>query len=83
MSKRLRLGLLLTLVIGAAVAALIGGLVYTLHPVCDPIDDKEAERANPPLEQRADEKDFYLQIFQKRNGHWYQCKTALSRWFFS
>lgn len=34
-----------------------------------------------PIEQRPD-RDLDLTVFQRRHGHWYQCKTRLSRQFF-
>jgi len=36
---------------------------------------------NVPIEQRTD-RDFYLRVFQQRDGQWYQCKTWISRFFF-
>jgi len=27
-------------------------------------------------------KTFYVKVFQERDGHWFQCKTVLSRIFF-
>jgi hypothetical protein len=36
---------------------------------------------NIPIEQRID-RDFYLRVFQRRDGHWYQCKTWISRFLF-
>lgn len=65
---------------------LVGGVFgagFSLRPECSPIADEALAHFGIPLEQRED-KDFYLKVFQKKkDGHWYQCKTALSRRFFS
>jgi hypothetical protein len=59
------------------------GVVFSLRPVCSPIADEALAHFGIPIEQRTD-KDFYLKVFQKKNdGHWYQCKTALTRWFYT
>lgn len=60
--------------------------VFLMRPVCVPISDQGLERFNPPIEQRQD-RDFYMKIFQKRDGQngdekWHQCKTWVSRFFF-
>ncbi|WP_413289176.1 hypothetical protein [Bdellovibrio sp. HCB337] len=63
-------------------AVLLGGFAYSLRPKCDLIADEALIHFSVPIEQRTD-RDFYLKVFQKKaDGHWYQCKTALSRTFF-
>jgi hypothetical protein len=52
-----------------------------LRPVCVPLSTEDIARFNVPIEQRTD-RDFYLQVFQRRNGQWHQCKTWVSRQFF-
>lgn len=60
----------------------LGGLVYALRPQCVLIADEALGHFGIPIEQRTD-RDFHLKVFQKKeDGHWYQCKTALSRAFF-
>jgi len=60
-------------------AALIGGASYFLRPQCVLIADEALAHFGVPLEERSD-RDFYLKVFQKKSdGHWYECKTALSR----
>ncbi len=59
----------------------IGGAGYAMRPVCTFIPDEDVKNLNVPIEQRS-ERDFYIKVFQQRDGHWYQCKTALSRFFF-
>ncbi|HMX42568.1 MAG TPA: hypothetical protein PKB12_02505 [Elusimicrobiota bacterium] len=57
-------------------------LVYLFQPVCVPLTDEDLKSFNGPIEQRTD-RDFYLKVFQKKNGRWHQCKTRVSRLFFS
>ncbi len=54
---------------------------FLFHPVCVPIPDEDLKNFNVPIEQRTD-RDFYLRVFQKKNGQWCQCKTWISRFFF-
>lgn len=61
---------------------IIGGVGYGLRPQCSPIADEALAHFGIPIEERQD-RDFYLKVFQrKEDGHWYQCKTAMSRAFF-
>jgi len=62
---------------------LIGGVFgYGMRPQCSPIADEALAHFGVPIEERQD-RDFYMKVFQHRaDGHWYQCKTALSRKFF-
>jgi hypothetical protein len=52
-----------------------------LRPVCVPLSSEDLAQFNSPIEMRAD-RDFYLRVFQLRDGQWHQCKTWLSRQFF-
>jgi hypothetical protein len=71
-----------TTLIGVAVlVATLGLVVWCLRPVCVPLSPEDLRGFNVPIEQRTD-RDFYLQMFQQRNGQWVQCKTWLSRQFF-
>jgi hypothetical protein len=65
-------------IIAASIVAIIA---FALWPVCVPIESTEAAAYQPPIEQRTD-KDFYLQVFQKKDGQWCQCKTRISRAMF-
>ena len=51
------------------------------RPVCVPLTDESLAQFKVPIEQRAD-RDFYLKVFQRRDGRWHQCKTWLSRQLF-
>jgi hypothetical protein len=62
----------------AATVALVGLL---LRPVCVPIAPAALLEFSVPIEQRTD-RDFYLKVFQYRDGRWCQCKTWLSRQLF-
>jgi hypothetical protein len=59
----------------------VAALVFVLHPVCVPLTADDLKTFNVPIEQRTD-RDFYLKVFQRRGGQWYQCKTWISRFFF-
>ena len=54
--------------------------IWLMHPVCDPIHDADVPRFETviPLEQRARQGE----PFRKMDGHWYQCKSWISRQFF-
>lgn len=60
------------------VAALIA---LTLWPVGEPLTAEFVAGFDPPIEQRADT-DFYMRVFQMRDGDWHQCKTRISRALF-
>ncbi|MEP7044575.1 MAG: hypothetical protein ABI843_16030 [Dokdonella sp.] len=65
-------------------AALVGlGILgpFLLWPICVPLTAAEVAAFEPPIEQRTD-RDFHLQVFQRRDGTWCQCKTRLARAFF-
>ena len=51
------------------------------RPVCVPLSPDSLQSFTTPIEERTD-RDFYLKIFQQRDGQWYQCKTWISRQFF-
>lgn len=53
----------------------------TFRPVCVPLSSEDLANFNVPIEQRTD-RDFYVRVFQKRDGQWHQCKTWISRQFF-
>jgi len=59
----------------------VAALVFLLRPVCVPLTAEDLTTFNVPIEQRTD-RDFYLRVFQQRDGQWYQCKTWISRFFF-
>jgi hypothetical protein len=59
----------------------VATLVFLLRPVCVPLTAEDLKTFNVPIEQRTD-RDFYLRVFQQRDGQWYQCKTWISRFFF-
>jgi hypothetical protein len=61
--------------------ALAAALTLALRPVCVPLLPEDLAGFNTPIETRTDH-DFYLQVFQRIDGSWYQCKTWLSRQFF-
>ena len=62
-------------------AVVIGVLALLLQPVCVPLSQEALGAFTVPIEQRTD-RDFYLRVFQQRDGQWMQCKTRLSRAFF-
>ncbi len=64
----------------AVVLAVVLTGIWLMHPVCDPIDDADVPRFETviPLEQRARQGE----PFRKLEGHWYQCKSWISRQFF-
>lgn len=68
-------------VLVAAVALLALAAGFLFRPVCVPLSEQDLKSFNVPIEQRRD-RDFYLKVFQKKDGRWYQCKTWLSRCFF-
>jgi hypothetical protein len=75
--KRKAIGLLSIIVALGSV----GAIGWAMRPVCVPIPDEDLKNFNVLIEQRTD-RDFYVKVFQQRDGHWFQCKTALSRFFF-
>jgi hypothetical protein len=66
----------------AVFIVLLAFLGFLFHPVCVPLSDEDVKSFNVPIEQVTD-RDFYLKVFQNKNGQWYQCKTWISRFFFS
>lgn len=69
MTARLTVVLLVLTVIAVGLA---------LRPVCVALPAETLGQFNVPFEQRTD-RDFYLKVFQHRDGRWHQCKTWLSR----
>ena len=63
------------------VIGLIVVATFVLRPVCVPLSDQDLAGFTTPIETRTDH-DFYLQVFQRVDGRWHQCKTWLSRAFF-
>lgn len=72
MTARLSVALLVVTVIVVGLA---------LRPVCVPLPAETLVQFNVPIEQRTD-RDFYLKVFQLRDGRWHQCKTWISRQLF-
>jgi hypothetical protein len=66
-------------VIVIAIVVLLG--VAAFRPVCVPLSQSDLAGFNVPIDQRTD-RDFYLRVFQQRDGQWFQCKTWLSRQLF-
>jgi hypothetical protein len=61
---------------------LIAGLAaWVMRPVCVPLSAEDLRAFTTPIEQRTD-RDLYLQVFQRRDGQWHQCKRWISRQFF-
>jgi hypothetical protein len=57
----------------------LGMFSYSMRPQCSLIADEALEHFGIPIDQRQD-RDFYLKVFQhKSDGHWYECKTALTQ----
>jgi hypothetical protein len=56
-------------------------LVLAFRPGCVPLSAADVQTFTMPIDERQD-RDFYLKVFQRRHGEWYQCKTWLSRAFF-
>ncbi len=68
-------------IIGAVLVAAGAIGACALRPVCVPLSDVDLAGFNSPIETRTDH-DFYLRVFQHRDGQWLQCKTWISRQFF-
>jgi hypothetical protein len=64
--------------LGLLVAGTVGGLTFMFRPVCVPIESGEQEAAQYHYSERQD-KDFYVKVFQKKDGQWHHCKTWISR----
>jgi hypothetical protein len=59
----------------------VGGAVFLFRPVCVPIENGEEDAKKYNYEQRED-KNFYVKVFQKKDGQWHHCKTWIGRQFF-
>jgi hypothetical protein len=70
------LGLVLLCVLGMAAWWLI-------HPVCVPLSDQDLQEFArwAPIQTRT-ERQLHGRVFQQRDGHWYQCKSWVSRQLF-
>ena len=64
-----------------AVVVLLAALGLAMRPVCIPISEETLAQFTVPIEQRTD-RDFYVKVFQHRDGRWHQCKTWISRRLF-
>ena len=60
---------------------IVGGAVFLFRPVCVPIESGREEAIKYNYEQRED-KNFYVKVFQGKNGQWHHCKTWIARQFF-
>ena len=56
-------------------------LVFLFRPICVSLSEEDLKNMNVPIEERTD-RDFYLKVFQKKDGQWHQCKCWVSRQFF-
>jgi hypothetical protein len=68
-------------VIAIAVMIAFAAMVFAFRPVCVPIPQEALLQFNDPIEQRSD-RDFYVKVFQQRDGRWHHCKTWVSRRLF-
>ena len=64
-----------------AAISLLAIVVWSCRPVCVPLSDESLAAFDTPIEERAD-RDFYVKVFQLRDGEWHQCKTWISRQLF-
>ncbi len=64
------------IIIIVVVVPVVGAIAWLMRPVCVQLTAEQLREFNVPIEQRTD-RDFYLNVFQRRNGEWHQCKTAL------
>jgi hypothetical protein len=60
-------------------AAALAAAVF--RPVCVALSPEQLASLTSPIETRSD-RDFYLTVFQQREGRWVQCKTWISRALF-
>ena len=67
--------------IAVAIVLVFGAGVFAFRPVCVPLSDADLGQFTVPIEQRTD-RDFYVKVFQHRDGQWHQCKTWISRQLF-
>lgn len=65
----------------AILAVAVGAGYCTFRPDCVPLSSDDLARFDHPIEERKD-RDFYVTVFQQRDGQWHQCKTWLSSQFF-
>lgn len=68
-------------ILSLLVAGSLGGLALMFRPVCVPIENGDQQAAQYHYSERQD-KDFYVKVFQHRDGQWHHCKTWISRQFF-
>jgi hypothetical protein len=68
-------------VVGAVVAAaIVLGVIWLSTPLCVPILDAELPAFETVLSLK--ERAARGEPFEKKDGHWYQCKSRLVRLFF-
>jgi hypothetical protein len=65
----------------AILAVAVGVSYCSFRPVCVPLSSEDVARFDPPIERR-DDRNFYITVFQQRDGQWHQCKPWLARQFF-
>lgn len=56
---------------------ILGFIGFMFFPICKKIPEENLKAFNVPIDQRTD-KDFYVKVFQKKDGVWMQCKTRIS-----
>ena len=64
-----------------SVLVVCGFVTLALRPVCVPIPVDTVTAFDPPIAARTD-RDFFVKVFQQRDGQWHQCKTWISRQLF-
>lgn len=60
---------------------MVGTTMFIFRPVCVLIENGEEEAEKYNYAEREDH-NFYVKVFQKRDGQWHHCKTWISRQFF-
>jgi len=65
------------ILVGLSVAFVI------FRPICVVIPAEDIKDLSPSLEERQTERGMIYKIFKQKEGNWYQCKSAVERFFFS
>jgi hypothetical protein len=78
----IRAGRALIIALGG-VALALATVVWFSHPICRPVSDAEVVEFEQygALATRTD-RQWHGKIWQKRDGHWYHCKSWISRKLF-